>query len=657
MNEPHAARPRPRRAAARRDARGPLTTARFAALPAASILALTLALALPARGAAITPRSALEHLPSAAGPPALEPGTSVTSTDVPTYWQTWAERTGYRQTSDYEATMRYLRQMEAGSRWIKVESFGTTGQGRELPLVIVSKERAFTPQAAAATGKPIVLVQCGIHSGEIEGKDAMLALVRDIAVLRTRANLLDSAIVLVMPMFSADAHERRGPFQRMNQNGPEEMGWRPNPTGLNLNRDYVKAETPEMKAFLANVWTRWWPHLLVDTHTTNGADYRFDLTYAFNHGAGVAPGIERWLLEAFENRVLEFCRNRGHLTAPYIWFRDQRRGVGDLHFGNSSPRLSHGFAPMHARPAILIETHMLKPYWLRVKATYDVALGLLEELRARPGELLAAVEAAEQDAIAHGTVTGAARPEVPLETRTSDVATPFLYQGFVTRMERSDVTGGLVPRYENAPWDTTISLYREVVPARTVALPAGYLVPQEWSAAREKLDLHGVRYRRFARAWSDTVEQARVVRWRAGELDEGHRPTEVESLAVERRVRAFRPGDLWVPLDQRSAMAAVFLLEPSSGEGLVRWNAFDTVLEQKEYGEPYVIEPLARRLLEADPGLRARFEAALRDSAFASNPWARTDFFYRRLPWADPEQNLLPVCRALRVPPAGVLAP
>src|SRR5688572_18034704 len=205
----------------------------------------TFALSLAAALTLFTPAAALAQAGNTTPEP--KPG-SVTSGEVPAFWRTRAERTSYRQTSDYDETMRFVRQVEGSSRWMKVVSYGTSPQGRALPLAILSKDRAFTPEAAFATGKPIVLIQNGIHSGEIEGKDACLALMRDVAALRTKAELLDSAIVLVLPIFSVDAHERRGRYNRINQNGPEEMGWRSNAVGLNLNRDYIKVETGEMRA-------------------------------------------------------------------------------------------------------------------------------------------------------------------------------------------------------------------------------------------------------------------------------------------------------------------------------------------------------------------------------------------------------------------------
>ncbi len=577
---------------------------------------------------------------------------------VSTYWKTRAEKTNYRQTADYDETVRYAKQIEAGSRWVSVQSFGKSGQGRDLWLVVLSKERAFTPAAARATRKPIVLVNCGIHSGEIEGKDAALALMRDVAATRSRAELLDSAIVLVVPILSVDAHERRGRFNRINQNGPEEMGWRTTPTGLNLNRDWLKGESPEMRALLANVYTKWWPHLLIDTHTTDGADYRYDLTYGIQHGAGVPAAIDRWMADAFEGRVVARAEALGHLVGPYMSFRRGNDPASGIDFGNAPPRFSTAYPVLHNRPAILVETHMLKPYDVRVRATYDLLLAVLEELRARPRALTRAVSEAAEETIARGREASPAKREFALATRTTDRPTSYVFHGVRTRWETSRITGDLVARYDSVAWDTTIALYRQTVPALTVRAPVGYVVPQEWSVARDRLDLHGVAYRRFAKAWTDTVEQQRVVRFHHENTSrEGHVPTVVDSLVSVRRVRTFRAGDLWVPLDQPSAAVAIHSFEAEAPDGILYWNGFDTVLEQKEYGEDYVVDPLAQQMLAKDPALAREFAERLKDPAFAANPFARTNFFYTRTAWADAEQNLLPVCRAQRRPPETALAP
>ena len=583
---------------------------------------------------------------------------TLTSGRVPSTWITPAERTAYRTTPTYDETMAYLRRLEHESRWIRVTSYGKSGQGRDLPLVIVSKRRAFTPEAAHAQGDAIVLVQNGIHSGEIEGKDACLALLRDMLVLHRHEDLLEHVTLLVLPIFSVDAHERRSPTNRINQNGPEEMGWRTTPIGLNLNRDYMKVETPEMRAMLRQVFTRWWPHLFVDSHTTDGADYQYDLTYAYSYGAGTPVPLDRWLADAFAGRVIPRLEARGHLTSPYVAFRgwvdDPRVGID---MGNAPPRFSTGYAPLHGRPGILIETHMLKPYGTRVLATYDLMVALLEEVNAHPRALQSAIAQAESLAVARGREARPAARALVLDTKTTDRSEPFRYRGYAARREWSDILGAPVPRYTKTPWDTIIPIFREVEPTLTVQQPVGYLVPQEWTLVRDRLEIHGVRYQQFVREWSDTVEVQHIVRWHAEtELREGHYPTRVDSVALERRLRHYRPGDLWVPLEQPSAAVAVHLLEAQAPDAMMYWNFFDTVLERKEYAETYVMEPLARQMLQADTALAREFRARLAsDTTFAASPSARNDFFYRRSRWADPDQALHPVARALRPPPAAVL--
>ena len=574
--------------------------------------------------------------------------------DVPGFWRTRAERTGWKQTADYDETMRYCRQLEGGSRWLKVTSYGTSGQGRTLPLVIASKDRAFTPDAARATGKTIVLIVNGIHSGEIEGKDASLALLRDIAVLRTRESLLDSCIVLVLPIFSVDAHERRSKFNRINQNGPEEMGWRFTPVGLNLNRDWTKLEAVETRSLIENVYTKWWPDLLIDDHTTDGADYRHDLTYAYQNGGGLAPSLAKWYAEAFEGRVVKRLTELGHLPAPYVNFRRGSDPASGLDFGWSTPRFSTGYAPLHARAAILVETHMLKPYGTRVLATYDLLASVLEDIQRHPGELRSAVRRAEDDMVALARRRGS----LVLSSRTTDRVTPFEFKGLVTKWERSEVTGALVPRYSSAPWDTTIDLRRETVPDVAVAVPPGYLIPREWEDAIDLLRAQGIGMRRLTKAWRDTVEMARVQDWTEQAAFEGHHPVVVKKVTLERQLRSFRPGDVWVPSDQRSGALVVNLLEAQAPDGLMTWNFFDTIFQKKEYGEDYVVEPMAKGQLAKDPALAKEFaEKLANDSSFAASPSARVDFFYRRSPWADPEQNLHPVARAIRPVPDTMLEP
>jgi len=284
---------------------------------------------------------------------------------VPTEWLTHAEKTDYRETPSYAETIEYSKRLDQASPLIKFQSFGKSGEGRELPLLIATEGGTFTPESARRAGKAVILIQACIHAGEPDGKDAGLALLRDIAITKTRLVLLKNLVVLFIPIYNTDGHERSSPYNRINQDGPAEMGWRTTSTYQNLNRDYVKADTPETRAWLA-LWNHWQPDLFIDCHVTDGADYQYNITYQHEHHAGIAESILAWETKAIDERVAPETEAAGNTISWYLEFIDNRdltKGIRDF---NGSPRFSTGYAPITNRPGILIETHMLKPYRPRV---------------------------------------------------------------------------------------------------------------------------------------------------------------------------------------------------------------------------------------------------------------------------------------------------
>jgi hypothetical protein len=224
----------------------------------------------------------------------------------------------------------------------------------------------------------------------------------------------------------------------------------------------------------------------------------------------------------------------------------------------------------------------------------------------------------------------------------------------------SDITGSLVPRYSSTPWDTTVMLYRETIPQLSVRQPeGGYVVPQEFTDVLDRMALHGIRMRRLARAWTDTVEMTRITgRTIPAEPYEGRTSVRVTAVSTERQFRAFRAGDVWVPLDQRGGALVANLLEAQAPDGFMAWGFFLTVFQKKEWGADYVVEPMARAMMARDAKLAADFRAKVQsDSAFAKDSGARADWFFRRSPWRDPEQDLHPIARALHPVPEGFLVP
>jgi len=550
-------------------------------------------------------------------------------------WSTRAEATQFVETPRYPETLAWLRRLQAASPWIRVTAFGTSPEGRDLILVVASKDRAFDPAAAAKTGKAIVLLQAGIHAGEIDGKDAGMMLLRDMAITKERQALLDHVIFLFMPIYNVDGHERFSAWNRINQDGPKEMGWRVTSRNLNLNRDYMKADAVETRAWLRS-FTSWWPDLLVDSHVTDGADFRYDVTYSIESGPNTPPPVAAWVREAVVGRALKALEARGHLVSPYISLVDEVNPPKGLTGGASTPRFSTGYSVLQNRPGFLIETHMLKDYPSRVRATYDTLVALLEEIDARPEALRSAVRQADADA---------ARPgPLPLRFETTQEANRVPFLGVEYRRESSAVSGGMMITYGKTPLDLTLDRFDQVRPTVTVDKPFAYLVPPQWTEVIDVLRLHGLKLLRLKTPLEAAVDGYRLTdpKWQEAPF-EGRHPVTCKATPVQGVARTFPAGSVVVPLDQRGSAVAVHLLDPQGPDSFVAWGFFDAIFEQKEYAESYVMEKMARSMLESDPKLRVEFEAALADPLFAASPQKRLDFFYRRSPYWDDRIGLYPV--------------
>lgn len=565
-----------------------------------------------------------------------------------TDWRTLAEASDYLRTARHADTLAYARRLVDASGLVELKVFGTSPEGRKLVVLIASSDGAFTPAAARATGKEIVLVQAGIHPGEIEGKDAGLALLRDIAVTGEHRALLDHAILLFIPIFNVDGHERFHPYTRINQAGPEKSGWRATAQNYNLNRDYIKADSPEMQAWLG-LFNAWLPDLFIDTHNTNGADYQYDITYGLEAYANAHPALVEWQRRAFEENIFPALEARGHKLSPYIVLRDGTDPTRGFEVFQSEPRYSTGYTAIQNRAGLLVEMHMLKDYRTRVVGTYNILLEALRYLNANPGTLRRAVEAADAAAAArHRDGTG-----YPLALTIGEGSRPFEFLGYEFTQVDSEVSGATWIRYHpDRPKSFTVPIFDEVTVAHEAPTPAAYIVPAALTDVIARLDLHGIEYRRTAAA-VDLEVGTRVfksVEWAARPFENRHMVTEFDARPIRRNMN-FPAGSVVVPLGQRRANVIMHLLEPHAPDSLLRWGLFDHVFERKEYAEPRVIERMAREMMAEDPGLKDAFERALADDPeFAADPRARLDWFYRRTPYFDERLNIYPVGRLERMP-------
>ncbi len=555
---------------------------------------------------------------------------------------TLAERSGFIETGRYQEVSAlcdaFARQYPKAVRCI---TFGTAPEGRPMKALVASTSGALTPEQAHRRGVPVVLVQSGIHAGEIDGKDAGFLALREVLEGKAATGALDKLVWLFVPVFNVDGHERFGAWNRPNQRGPKEMGWRTTAQNYNLNRDYVKADTPEMQAMLQLV-QRWDPLVTVDLHATDGAQFEHDISIQVEPVHAGDAGLRKAGL-ALRTGVIDDLAKQGSLPLPYYpSFVVQDDPTSGFEDSVPPPRFSHGYSLLRNRIAMLVETHSWKAYPVRVHITRNAVVSVLEQV-ARQGAAWQA--AAKQADIAAARLGG--QPE-PLTYVAAPTARTVDFRGYAYTRTMSDVSGAPMTRYdETKPQIWKVPLKDDIRPGVVVDAPAaGYLVPAADAAwVAPVLKTHGVDYRLLGKPWQGDagVFRAGKSSFSAGSVESHQRLTVEGSWRHESR--NLPSGSLFVPIAQAKSRLVMALLEPLAPDSLLAWGRFNNAFERKEYMEDYVAETVAREMLR-DPAVKAEFEKKLReDKAFAADPNARLEFFYRRHPSWDERYQLYPVLR------------
>ena len=565
-------------------------------------------------------------------------------TQINDYWETFFEKSNYRKTPRYAETIEYFKKFEKHSPFARLISIGKSAEGRDIFVLIVSKDRAFSPELAHKTGKVVVFIQSGIHAGEIDGKDASMILLREILITKEKSNYLDNVILLVMPIFNVDGHERMSPYNRINQNGPDEMGWRTNAQNLNLNRDYMKADSPELKAWL-KFFNKWLPHIFVDCHVTDGADYQYTITYSCERYGNVHPLLGDWIKEKFVPFLEAEVQQKGYLIAPYVWFKDDeiKNGIID---GVTSPRLSTGYVAIQNRIALLIETHMLKDYKTRVFATLTMLDAVIRKANQVGKELVDLIKMVDNKTIEE---IGIKKNYLSLKFQASQDFVPFNFKGIKYIKIPSKISGKERIIYTGEKFEVEIPLFNKPIAIDSVKAPEFYIIPRAYFNIIEILKLHGVKVEIFESPQKFLVEKYRFSEnptWQ-------RRPFEgriMLNTSYETFIDTFitENGDFKIPTDQRTIRVILNLLEPKSSDSFVSWGFFNSIFERKEYYEDYVMEKLADEMYNANENLRKEFEEKLKsDSTFFNSPEERLEFFYRRSPYFDKQWLVYPVVRVL----------
>jgi Zinc carboxypeptidase len=563
---------------------------------------------------------------------------------------TIAEQSGFRSTGRTDEVERlceaFAREWPDAVRRIE---YGRSAEGRPTLALLVSK--------ADPHQVPILMIQGGIHPGESDGKDAGFMTLRDILRGSVAPRVLEHIAILFVPAFNVDGHERFGRWNRPNQNGPEEMGWRTTAQNLNLNRDYMKADSPEMQAMLG-LLREWDPVVCADIHVTDGADFEPDISL---QAEPINQGDPQLFESGRELRddLIDKLAAQGSLPLPFYpdLAKTDDPASGFL-LTVYSPRFSTGYFPQRNRFTVLVETHSWKDYAKRIRVTCNTIVGLAELVAQHGSRWEVEAHQADEDSIRIGgsDVTldyssGWREPTAGASEEPDGVGAEMIeFRGYAYTREPSPISGDLVTVYDpTTPQIWTVPYRNRVEPALVVRAPlGGYVVPTAY--AKEiggKLSVHGISFETVP----EVIDSVRAEVFRASRATFSKTPFEGRMRANfegnwARETHNIAVGALFVPIAQPLARLVMALLEPRAPDSLAAWGFFNACFEQKEHMEPYVAEQIAREMLAQNPQLREEFTNLLaQDAAFAADPGARLDFFLRRHSSRDERYNLYPVFR------------
>ena len=577
-------------------------------------------------------------------------------------WITSAEKSGFVTTPGYKETMAWFKKLADASPLLTMISIGKSVEGRYIFMIVASSEKNSTSAALKKSTKPLLLAQAGIHSGEIDGKDAGMMLLRDIA-FGNKKSLLDKVNFLFIPILSVDAHERSSPYNRPNQRGPQNMGWRTNAQNLNLNRDWAKLDTREVSSVI-QVINEYDPVLYMDIHVTDGADYQYDITYGGIGKQGYSNGIRDWLENTHKTFTGKDLMAYGHIPGPLLnAFNNSDFSQGNI-VTTGGPRFSDSYGDLRHLAAILVENHSLKPYKQRVLGTYVLLESTLKLLAAEGQSLKEITKADKAVRVAKFPMAWKVpqmKNTVSFDTRSNQttadatVVAPDSLKllGIAAVIRKSSVTNSDYVEWQGKAVTTTVADYKSTEPFEFITRPKGYWVPASCDEVITRLKIHGIKMEIIKEPREVTVEMYRIIDHVFEDDNHIMQPFEghiqvTGTTKAETRKQLFPAGSVYIYTDQPLGDLAIVLLEPTSKDSYFSWGFFHAIFQRTEYMEVYVMEPMAKKMLDESPALQKEFEEKkVADKAFVNNQNAILTWFYSKTKYYDDRYLLYPVGREL----------
>ncbi len=552
------------------------------------------------------------------------------------------EQTEETQTVTYEEGIDFWRKLAEHSPELQLLTYGSTDSGLPLHLVVLSPTRDFEPESLRQKGKIVYLTNNAIHPGEPDGVEACQLWVRDLLASDSLDQTMGNVVLAIVPFYNIGGVLNRNTTSRANQNGPEAYGFRGNAQNYDLNRDFIKADTQNACAF-AQLFHTWQPHVFVDTHVSNGADYQHVLTNLMtqeNKLGGYLGDFLRFQILPDLNKKME---QQGFPLTPYVNVWGSVPDSGIVQFMDY-PRYSTGYTSLFHTLGFMTETHMLKPFSQRVEATYAYLNAMLEIARDKHEEIKA-VRKQELQATLNAE-------EMIIDWQANrDNFTEIEFLGYEGEIRNSEVTGMPMLFYNRErPFKKDIPFYNYYEPRKRVAAPQAYVIPQGWSRVIERLRQNQVEMQPLSTDTTLSVTVYNIANFQTRNSPyEGHYQHYNTEVTTSTATLQFRKGDWLVPMQQAAKRYLAATLEPEAPDSFFNWNFFDTILQRKEGFSAYVFEAEAASLLQADTALYSAFQKMKEENAeFAQSNYAQLRFLYERSVHNETAYQQYPIYRLER---------
>ncbi len=552
------------------------------------------------------------------------------------------DHAGSNKSLTWEQVIREYQVLDAKYPQAALLPGGMTDIGKPLHLFVISADLDFNPVSIHKKGKAVFFINNAIHPGEPDGVDASLELAREVLGSGRYDSLLRHVVICIIPVYNIDGALNRGCCHRVNQEGPEEYGFRANARNLDLNRDYIKADAQNTRSFIS-LFRKWDPDVYADTHVSDGADYQYTMTLISSQHNKLFPVMGAYMKDKMTPGLMAMMKSLGTEICPYVSTRRETPDDG-LEAFLETPRFGTGYAALFNTLGFVLESHMLKPFPLRMEATRQLLHVMLAYTASHAAEIIRIRMESNLEC--------SRKAEFPLEWKLDTSQYEMIsFRGYEAKHLTSEVTG--LPRLwydRSAPYEKPIPYYNTCTYTRSVDRPAYYVLPQAWQEVADRLKWNRINMIPLKKDTSIQVEVYTITDYQTtGQPYEGHYLHSRVNYRTDKTERKFYKGDWLIPVNQYANRYIVETLEPGGTDSFFAWGFFDSMLQQKEWFSDYVFEEKALELLKNRPELKEEFEKRkAADQAFASDHWAQLLYLYKQSPYFEKTLNQYPVYRINR---------